>query len=149
MKKEENTSKRKIAIIAAVIAGISMAVIVGVIINSTVPRNSFASDVIHPAQSVTVVIPQNAWDSNGNATFSPKEITVVLGVNNTVVWENHSVNPERVIGADEYMPGGFGKIKGLIEPERSWGFTFTEEGTYNYLSEIHPWLTGTVTVKRG
>ncbi|MGI0015784.1 MAG: cupredoxin domain-containing protein, partial [Nitrososphaera sp.] len=143
----KSLSPKKGAIIAAVVIGVSAAMLIGLTINSTVARNVFPSDVVHPEKSVIVTIPNNAYDPDGNATFSPKEITLVLGVNNTAIWENHSPNSERVIGAYESMPGGFGEIKGLIPPGGSWAFTFTEEGVYDYLSDIHPWLKGTVVVK--
>lgn len=144
MASKDGKSKRK-PVIAAIVVGVSIAVAAGIIINATMPRNTYASDVIHPPQSVTVTIPPNAWDPNGNASFEPKVVKVALGVNNTVVWVNKSVNPERVIGQDE--TADFGKVKGLIQPEESWSFTFTEKGTYNYLSDIHPWLQGTIIVE--
>lgn len=147
--KNKGESRRRKAIIAALVAGVSVAIAAGILINSTLPRNTFALDVIHPPQSVTVTIPAGASLSDNNVNFTPRDVTVVLGVNNTVVWINENSNPERVIGADEDMPGGFGKIKTLIEPDGgTFAFTFTEEGTYNYLSDIHPWLQGTVTVKK-
>jgi len=147
----DNNNKRskKIPIIAAIVTGVALAVAAGITINSAVPRNTFALDILHPPQSVTVIIPANASIADTNPTFDPKEITVVLGVNNTVVWINQNNSPERVVGEEVNAPGDFGKIRSLIEPGRTWAFTFTEEGTYNYLSDIHPWLTGTVIVKRG
>jgi plastocyanin len=148
-KRKGQESRRRKAIIAALVAGVSVAVFTGIIINTTLPRNTFALDVIHPPQSVTVTIPAGASLPDGNVTFIPEDVTVVLGVNNTVVWINENSNPERVIGEDENMPGGFGKIRTLIEPDGgTFAFTFTEEGTYNYLSDINPWLKGTVTVKK-
>ncbi len=138
---------KKDSVTIAVIAAVAVAIVVGTVVNVTVPRNVFPSEVVNPARSGNVIIPENASDPDGNASFSPKEITVVLGVNNTVIWENRSVNLERVIGAEEDMPGGFDEVKGLIPPGGSWAFTFTEAGSYDYLSDIHPWLTGTVIVK--
>lgn len=147
----DNSNKRskKVPIIAALVTGVVLAVAAGLIINTTVPRNTFATDILRPPQSVSVTIPANASILDANPTFSPKEITVVLGVNNTVVWINNSNSLERVIGEDVNAPGDFGKIPSLIEPGGTWAFTFTEEGTYNYHSIIHPWLKGTVFVKRG
>lgn len=145
-----NNKKRskKVPIIAAIVTGVSLAIVAGLTINSTVPRNTFAPDILHPPQSVTVVIPANASLSDANPAFSPKEIAVVLGVNNTVVWINQSSSPERVVGEDANAQDDFGKIRSLIEPGGTWAFTFTEEGTYGYLSDIHPWLKGTVIVNK-
>ncbi|MGH9876522.1 MAG: cupredoxin domain-containing protein [Nitrososphaerales archaeon] len=147
--KDKVKKSKRTPIIVALVAGVSVAVLVGIVINTTIPRNTFALDVVHPPKSVTVTIPAGASLPDGNATFNPKEATVVLGVNNTVVWVNENINPERLIGEDENMPGGFGKMKSLIEPNGgTFAFTFTEEGMYNYFSDIHPWLRGTVTVKK-
>jgi plastocyanin len=145
--RKHTSTKRRVAVFSAIAAGSVAAILAGLVINSVVPRASFTEDVLHPPRSVTVSIPQNAWDSSGNASFSPREIAVVLGTNNTVVWLNNSPDPERVIGADERMAGGFGQTEGLIRPGGSWAFTFTEPGVYDYNSDIHPWLKGTVVVK--
>lgn len=139
---------KKVPVVVAMITGVMLAIAVGIAINAILPRNTFASDILHPPQSVTVMIPANASLSDADPTFSPKEVTVTLGVNNTVVWVNQGGSPERIMGKDENAPGDFGKIRSLIEPGGSWAFTFTEEGTYEYFSDIHPWLQGTVIVKR-
>jgi len=110
------------------------------------PRNTYAVDIIHPPQSVTLTIPANASSPNADVSFEPKEITVVLGVNNTVVWVNKSNTLERVIG-EEGTQSDFANVKSLIPEGGTWSFTFTEKGTYNYLSNIHPWLRGTVIVE--
>jgi len=146
---DNNKRSKRLPIVAAILTGVVLAVTVGITINSTVPRNTFASDILNPPQSVTVTIPTNASISDADPSFSPKEVTVVLGVNNTVVWINESNSPERIMGQDVDAPGDFGKIRSLIEPGGTWAFTFTEEGTYDYFSDIHPWLQGTVIVKRG
>lgn len=97
---------KKDSVTMAVIAAVAVAIVVGTVVNITVPRNVFPSEVVNPSRSGNVIIPENAADPNGNASFSPREITVVLGVNNTIIWENRSVDPERVIGAEEGMLGG-------------------------------------------
>lgn len=65
------------------------------------PRNTYAVDIIRPPQSVTITTPENSWDPDGSASPDPKEVRVVLGVNNTVIWINKSSSPERIIGEDE------------------------------------------------
>ncbi len=140
------SNRRTKPVIVAIAAGITLAVVVGIIINSTMPRNTYASDIIHPPQSVTVTIPENSSDPNGSASPDPKEVRVVLGVNNTVVWINKSTAPERIIGEDESTE--FGKVKSLIPSDGgTWSFTFTEKGRYDYLSNIHPWFRGSVIVE--
>lgn len=144
MASKDGKSKRK-PVITAIVIGVLIAVAAGIVINATMPRNTYASDIIHPPQSVTVTIPANKDLGNENPSFEPKVVRVVLGVNNTIVWVNKGNSPDRVVGEDETID--FGKVKGLIQPEESWSFTFTEKGTYNYLSDIHPWLQGTIIVE--
>jgi plastocyanin len=38
---------------------------------------------------------------------------------------------------------------GLILPQQTYEFVFTEAGEYPYHCEPHPWMTGKVTVERG
>lgn len=138
-------SKRAKAIIAAVVAGVAMALVTGLIINSTAPRNTFASDILHPPQSITVMIPPNSHDESSDPRPDPEEVRVVLGVNNTVIWVNTGEGMESISGEDESTP--FGKVESLIQPGESWSFTFTEKGRYDYFSHIHPWFRGTVIVE--
>lgn len=144
-KHDDRRPKRTRPIIAAVVAGVAIAVVIGLVINASMPRNTYASDILHPPQSVNVKIPANTWDVDANTAPDPKEIRVVLGVNNTVIWVNTGDDPERIAGEDEEIP--FGKVKNLIQPGESWAFTFTEKGRYDYLSVIHPWFRGTVIVE--
>lgn len=147
MDAEKRKGKSKnTAIIAAIASGVSIAIFAGVIINTTLPRNTFSINVINPPLSADIIIPAGASDPNGNVTFTPRETTVVLGLNNTVVWLNQNSNPETIVGGGN-SPTGFGKVRNLIQPGESWAYTFTEEGTYDYFSDIHPWLQGIVVVK--
>jgi plastocyanin len=89
---------------------------------------------------VEVVIPNGAGE-NLHLGFEPAEITIVIGVNNTVVWKNmdsdwhtaHSNIPEF--------------NSGLIQPGGSFTHTFLRSGIYPYHCDPHPWMTGVVTVK--
>jgi len=73
--------------------------------------------------------------------FSPPTITVVIGVNNTVVWTNYDSAEHTVTATDNSFNSGF------IQPGQSFSYTFTTPGTYNYYCTIHPWMKGTVIVK--
>jgi len=73
--------------------------------------------------------------------FSPSTITVVIGVNNTVVWNNDDSVPHTVTAND----GSFSS--GNLNPGDSYSFTFTTPGTYAYHCSYHSWMKGTVIVK--
>ncbi len=73
--------------------------------------------------------------------YYPQDVTVVLGVNSTVVWVSHSLAYDTVTGAN----GTF--ASGSIPPGGTFSYTFTAPGTYSYRCIYHPWMTGTVVVK--
>jgi plastocyanin len=72
--------------------------------------------------------------------YSPDNITVVIGVNNTVIWTNNDNEPHTVTSSD----GGFDS--GNMNPGATFTHTFTTPGTYTYICTYHPWMHGYVTV---
>jgi plastocyanin len=72
--------------------------------------------------------------------YSPQNIEVVLGVNNTVTWISHSVSYDTVTSNS----GEF--ASGVIAPGGSYSYTFADPGVYTYRCIYHPWMVGTVTV---
>jgi plastocyanin len=91
-------------------------------------------------KQVVVIIPEGAGE-NLHIGFDPAKITIVIGVNNTVVWKNedndwhtaHSNIPEF--------------NSGLIESGASFTHVFERAGTFPYHCDPHPWMTGLVIVK--
>ncbi len=76
--------------------------------------------------------------------YSPATITVVIGVNNTVVWTNNDTVFHTVTATD----GSYNS--GTIFAGQDWSHTFTQSGTYSYyFCQYHPWMKGTVIVKGG
>lgn len=72
--------------------------------------------------------------------YSPQSLTVVLGVNSTVLWVSHSLSYDTVTDRG----GAFNS--GPIAPGQSFQFVFTRPGVYEYHCVYHPWMTGTITV---
>jgi len=101
----------------------------------------FYGNPIPTTPSEVVVIIPNGAGENLHLGFEPSKITIVIGVNNTVVWKNedstwhtaHSNIPEF--------------NSGLIQPGTSFTHTFQRAGTYPYHCDPHPWMTGVVIVK--
>jgi plastocyanin len=101
----------------------------------------FSGNLIPTTPSEVVVIIPNGAGENLHLGFEPSKITIVIGVNNTVVWKNedstwhtaHSNIPEF--------------NSGLIQPGNSFTHTFQRAGTYPYHCDPHPWMTGVVIVK--
>ena len=91
--------------------------------------------------SVSVAIDSGSALNTTSTYFSPATITVVIGVNNTVIWTNDDSAEHTVTATNNSFNSG------LIEPGQSFTYTFTTPGTYTYYCTIHPWMKGTVIVK--
>ena len=72
--------------------------------------------------------------------YSPRNITVVIGVNNTVTWVSHSIAYDTITSLD----GNFSS--GPIAPGGTYKHTFTQAGTFEYHCIYHLWMTGYVRV---
>lgn len=73
--------------------------------------------------------------------FGPTKATVVIGVNNTLVWTNE----DPVLHTVTDRQGGFGSAN--LKTSQSFNFTFTTPGVYNYFCKLHPLMEGQVIVK--
>ncbi|MDG6910405.1 MAG: cupredoxin domain-containing protein [Nitrososphaerota archaeon] len=100
-------------------------------------------------------IPYSGYGSGSTQLYgySPQNLTVVIGVNNTVTWTNldsafHTVTS---VSGD---PASFesGCLSGVGAPcsgsniGSSFTYTFTVPGTYVYHCDYHPWMRGEVIV---
>lgn len=116
-----------------------------------------------PTKCVNVTIVSGAGTpysgySQGSTTlygYDPSTTTVVIGVNNTVVWTNKDV-AFHTATSNAGDPASFesGCINGQGAPCASAGvdsyqFTFTVPGTYLYHCDYHPWMLGKVIVVQG
>ncbi|HKT21484.1 MAG TPA: cupredoxin domain-containing protein [Nitrososphaerales archaeon] len=90
---------------------------------------------------VVSILPMSGMDDPSAAPFySPQNITVVIGVNNTVTWANNDDVPHTITATD----GTFNS--GNLNAGQSWTHTFTTPGTYTYFCSYHSWMKGTITV---
>jgi plastocyanin len=103
------------------------------------------------AQSTVVVnIPIGTGAGQSAAPgYAPDNVTVVIGVNNTVVW----TNGDTANGGTDHtvtsvsVPGGASPFdSGIMAEGANFTQTFTVPGTYEYHCTIHSWMTGTVVV---
>ena len=88
--------------------------------------------------------PPSGWSGSGKTTygFTPDTITLVIGVNNTILWTN---NDASVHTATSDTAGVFDS--GPLNQGQTYQFTFTTAGTYTYHCTYHAWMQGTVIVK--
>ena len=85
--------------------------------------------------------------SGGNdATFVPRVMKVVIGVNNTVRWENNDTVPTWLTADNESDPDFFNATKDGIPlfPDKAYEYTFTKVGEFGFHGK--PWQRGTVIV---
>lgn len=89
----------------------------------------------------TVIMPQGVG-SNTQLNFSPATVTLILGVNNTVIFVNKDVTKHTVTATDSSFNSGD------ILPGKSWTHKFSTPGTFSYYCIYHSaWMRGTVVVK--
>lgn len=98
----------------------------------------------------TIVIPKDSDDPTAGKTFEPQYLTVILGVNNTVSWINKSDAGDEIDTTTYNQPDPmFEKgpySHGTILPGKSFNFTFTKPGEFEYHTQPHPWLQGSIVV---
>jgi plastocyanin len=101
---------------------------------------SFSSSASSTNSSVSVSLVNGAFNPSSTQHFVPSTITVVIGVNNTVIWTNNDYTIHTVTSDSSIFDSG------LLNNGNSWSYTFTTAGTYSYHCAIHPYMNGTVTV---
>lgn len=85
---------------------------------------------------------------SGAPGFVPDNITVVIGVNNTVTWTKNDTVAHTVTSTS--VPSGAAAFNsGNMAVGTTFTYTFTVPGTYQYTCSYHPWMTGTITVVQG
>ncbi len=108
------------------------------------PTSSSKSSTPTPTGFITIL--PGSQNPGTLITFSPQNVTVIIGHNNTVEWTNNDTAPHTVtsttipVGAASYNSG-------LLSPGQTFVYTFLVPGTYDYICTIHSWMHGTVTVE--
>jgi plastocyanin len=109
----------------------------------------FALPTTSAASTVVVSMPSGAGTSPTAAPgFKPENITVVAGVNNTVMWTNNDTVSHTVAPKSQPAGGGMPTAgSGNIPVGGTYSFTFTTPGTYDYYCTYHVWMVGSVMVR--
>ena len=100
-----------------------------------------------PIAPVKASIPSGALSPNGAPGYAPDNFTLVIGVNNTVIWTNNDSAHHTVTSKTAPAGGSFNSQD--MAPGATFTFTFTVPGTYSYYCVYHFWMTGTITVVAG
>jgi plastocyanin len=108
--------------------------------NMTTQPASNSTSTSMATQAVQVSILPGAGTDTTSPGFSPVQIVVVIGVNNTVTWINNDNVPHTVTSTSGEFDSG------NLNSGAAFTYTFTKPGTYNYVCSYHSWMKGTVTV---
>jgi plastocyanin len=106
-----------------------------------VANETTSGEQVVASPETTFVSIQLGSGSSVSFSYSPDQVTVVMGVNNTVAWVNNDNAPHTVTAYD----GSFDS--GNVGSGASYIYTFTAPGTYKYYCAYHSWMVGTVVVK--
>ena len=99
------------------------------------------------AQENAVSIAAGASNPSATEFYVPKEITISPGT--TVTWTNDDTTIHTVVeGSPESASSGAtpGFDSSIIAPGATWDNTFDTAGDFNYYCNLHPFMTGKVTV---
>ncbi len=124
---------------STLVVAMVIAVVLIVAADAAYLKTSGASHPLGPATFVD--ISAGASTNSASLGYSPSNITVVIGVNNTVIWTNGDSAPHTVTALD----GSFDS--GQLSPGFTFTYTFPTPGTYHYHCTIHSFMMGTVVVK--
>ena len=130
-----------IAVITGLIAGIGLIAVLGIIYANQ--QNNLHS----PPHESIVIIPKDIGLYDSNVGFEPQNITVKLGVNNTVKWVNHDRFLAWIWADNQTDPDFFRATQNpthSIMPNQTFAYTFAKSGTFGY--HYKPWLYGSVVV---
>jgi plastocyanin len=133
---------------AKVFLGVLLILLLGVALTAYVSIPAAAGPPQTPEYTVTILLGSGngiSSTSHPGQTYFPQNITVVLGVNNTIEWKNADIALHSVT-SNPGDPLSFGHD---VQPNGgTFIFTFTQTGTYAYHCIYHVWMTGEVIVKQ-
>ena len=97
------------------------------------------------ANSTNIAILQGSSNSNNQLFYSPSDSTVNSGT--IITWTNQDSAAHTVTsGMPSDTQTGALFDSGLLKPASTFSFTIYNTGAYNYYCQVHPWMTGTITV---
>jgi plastocyanin len=108
--------------------------------STTTSTTTVTSVVVGPFISIV----PGASSNTSSPGFAPDNATVVIGVNNTVTWINDDHAHQTVTSTSVLEPFNSGDLA----PNQTFTFTFTQPGTYVYVSAYYPWMDGTIVVRQ-
>ncbi|MGI0019531.1 MAG: cupredoxin domain-containing protein [Nitrososphaera sp.] len=109
-------------------------------------ENATSSGNNAPADLVTAVsIPQGASVPTNGKFYAPEVAETVVG--GMVTWTNDDTAAHTVTSGDGETAEADGTFDSkIMGPKKTFSFVFEEVGDYDYFCQLHPFMTGKVTV---
>ncbi len=104
------------------------------------------NDAVSGEHATVILMPSSASCGPCLDNFEPQNVTVVIGVNNTVTWSNQDIFPALTEADNDSDPLFYEVTKGavVIPTGGSFNFTFNNPGEFGYHGR--PWQHGTIVV---
>lgn len=93
-------------------------------------------------ETVEVDILPGSASPEQQENVSPETIKVMIGVNNTIRWNNIDDTPHTL--TPDHMYEGFSSGTELMKPGESYEITIEKSGVFEYHGQPNPWITGKI-----
>jgi plastocyanin len=129
---------------AKIAIGFILILLVGVGFTGIILTPSASKSSLKPDGFISISMGSSNPQPDSNVTFSPRNVTVIIGLNNTVEWKNNDVAAHTVtsMGND---PTSFNS--NVIPVNGTFIYEFTQPGYYLYHCTLHAWMFGSVMVE--
>jgi plastocyanin len=132
---------------AKVLIGVILIIFVGVTFTGAIVFTGASSKGPTPDYFITIAAGSSTTTSSTTSewpiTFTPQNVTLVIGVNNTVQWTNDDSADHTVTALGS--PALFDSH--ILPPKATFVYQFTKPGVYPYICTLHSWMHGWITVK--
>jgi plastocyanin len=98
----------------------------------------------NPPMKITIDMPEGAANIDNEVFYDPSDTYVTPG--STITWTNSDTAAHTVTSGTP-TDGPDNKFdSGLFGPGKKFETILVEKGTYSYFCQVHPWMTGSITV---
>ncbi len=109
------------------------------VVDANIGLGEMVGKVTVQASATATPRPNTVTVEMTNFSYAPKDLTVRAG--DTVRWVNNSSTPHTTTSSGNWDSS-------IVASGRSFERTFNSTGTFNYLCDLHPGQTGTITVQQ-
>lgn len=98
-------------------------------------------------EKVTIILPQGVGQ-NSSLNFEPANVTVVIGVNNTIEWRDNDQTAQHTVTSTSVPDGAKMFDSSTLNGGNTYTLTLVVPGIYHYYCKYHPaWMIATIVAK--